>query len=99
MERKVEDIVKEIKQIDNNVTSVIVPMLKDTITDYRKIVIKLIAIIAFLILCLLVISGYSIYKYNDFLSQFEFEGEEIITQDLDTGDSGDIINPNINAAR
>lgn len=97
MEKRVEDIVEEIKQIDNNVTAVIVPMLKDTITDYRKIVFKLIVIIAFLISCLAIISWYSIYKYNDFLSQFEFNSEYV--QDFDTGENGDIIDAKIENSR
>lgn len=97
MEKRVEDIVEEIKQIDNNVTAVIVPMLKDTITDYRKIVFKLIVIIVFLISCLAIISWYSIYKYNDFLSQFEFNSEYV--QDFDTGENGDIIDAKIENSR
>lgn len=97
MEKKVEDIVEEIKQIDNNVTAIIIPMLKDTITDYRKIVFKLIIVIAFLISCLSIISWYSIYKYNDFLSQFEFNSEYV--QDFDTGENGDIIDAKIENSR
>ena len=87
------NILKEIKQIDNNVTDAIVPLLKDTIEDYRKIVFKLNGIVTILIICLLLISGYSIYKYNDFLKQFEFNIE--YTQDFDTGENGDIIDEKI----
>lgn len=92
MEKNINDILKEIKQIDNNVSSVIVPILKDTIEDYRKVVFRLIAVICLLIIGLCGISVYAIYKYNNFLSQFEYEGYEI-GQDLDTTDGGDIINP------
>ena len=91
------NILKEIKQIDNNVTDVIVPLLKDTIEDYRKIVFKLIGIVTILIICLLLISGYSIYKYNDFLKQFEFNTE--YTQDFDTAENGDIIDAKIENSR
>lgn len=85
MEKEANDIIKEIKQVDNSLMDVIVPMLKDTIEDYRKIVFKLIVVIAFLTAGLILISGYSIYKYNDFLSQFEYDTE--VYQDLDTTDN------------
>lgn len=78
------DILKEIKQIDNNIADVIIPVFKDTIEDYRKIVFKLIAVIVILIISLAAISGYAIHKYNDFLSQFEFSTE--VYQDLQTTD-------------
>lgn len=82
---KIETIIKDIKMLDNNVMNIIVPMLKDTIEDYRKIVFRLIAIIILLIFGLLIIAGYSIYKYNDFLSQFEYSSE--VYQDLQTTDN------------
>lgn len=91
----VENIVNEIKGIDNNVTNVIVPILRDTISDYRKVVNKLIAIVIILVICLasLGIVGYfiisnQIEKYNEFLSQFELESDETYTytQDLDSGE-------------
>lgn len=85
MEKEAKEIINEINQLDNSLTDVIVPMLKDTITDYRKIVFKLIAVIVILVIGLLGISVYSIYKYNDFLSQFEFSSE--VYQDLDTTDN------------
>ena len=85
MEKNVTDIVKEIKQIDNNVSNVIVPILKDTIEDYRKVVFRLIGIICLLIVGLCGISGYAIYKYNSFLSRFEFSSE--VYQDLNTTDN------------
>lgn len=102
MEKSVNEIVKEIKQIDNNVTNIIVPMLKDTIEDYRKIVFRLIFVIVLLIIGIVglgvasqIIISNQIDKYNDFLSQSEYEGE--IYQDLDTGEGGDaIINSGIN---
>lgn len=97
MEKNALDIVQEIKNIDNNVTSIIVPMLKDTIEDYRKIVMKLIVVIVILIIALFGISWYAIYKYNDFLSQFEFSTE--YSQDFDTGENGDIIDAKIQNSR
>lgn len=97
MEKEANEIIKEIKQVDNSLMDVIVPMLKDTITDYRQMVFKLIAVIAFLIFGLILISGYSIYKYNDFLSQFEYESEDTVFQDLDTTDESNLtVNSGIN---
>ena len=91
-EIKAEQIIKEVKNIDDNVTSIIVPLLKDTIEDYRKIMFKLILIIALLIISIVGTSIYSVYQYNDFLSQFEYESEEI----YQTIDGGDGINSTIN---
>ena len=91
---KIETIIKDIKTLDNNVTNIIVPMLKDTIEDYRKIVFKLIAVIILLIIGIIAISGYSIYKYNDFLSQFECESETIYQQTDDYSDINSGININ-----
>lgn len=102
----VNNVLKEIKDIDNNVTGVLVPILRDTVADYRKIVFKLILTIVFLIVGIIgvsisaqVIISQQIDKYNDFLSQFDFEmeGETTITQDLDTGEGGNISNSTINA--
>ena len=109
MEEK--DIIKEIKQIDNNVTDVIIPLLKDTIEDYRKVVFRLILVVILLIASVTGIAVYSqitisqqqdkfntfskdmLNKYNDFLSQFEFENEEYIYQDTD---DSSVINSGIN---
>lgn len=112
MEKNVEDIIKEIKQVDNNVGGILVPMLKDTITDYRKIVFKLIAVIIILIISITGITVYShiviskqqdkfntfskemLNKYNDFLSQFKFESEEI-TQSSTATDGDSVVNDGI----
>ena len=95
-----ENILKEIKGIDNNVTNVIVPILRDTISDYRKVVNKLIVIIVILIVAIASLGtvGYivianEVEKYNEFLSQFEFESEDTIYQE--TTDNS-IINSGIN---
>jgi hypothetical protein len=99
MDKNVEDIIKEIKGIDNNVTGIIVPMLKDTIEDYRKIVFNLIFVIVFLIVGIVgmgissqIIISQQIDKYNDFLSQFEYEGDEYTQQTNDTSDINSGIN-------
>lgn len=98
--KDVNNIVREIKDIDNNVTGVLVPILKDTITDYRKIVFKLIIVIVVLILSLValgvtsqIIIAKQVQKYNDFLSQFDFSGSDSYTQAIDADNSS---NPIVN---
>ena len=91
-EKKAKQIIDEVKNIDNNVTSIIVPLLKDTIEDYRKIVFKLVIVIILMIFGIIGISIYGIYQYNDFLSQFEYESDEV----YQTIDSGDGSNSTIN---
>lgn len=110
MEEK--DIIKEIKQIDNNVTDVIIPLLKDTIEDYRKVVFRLILVIIVLIISVTGIAVYSqitisqqqdkfntfskemLNKYNDFLSQFDFESETVYQETDDYSDINSGININ-----
>ena len=102
--KDVNNIVNEIKSIDGNVTGVIVPILRDTVADYRKIVFKLIITIIILIIGIVsvsvtaqVIISKQIKQYNDFLSQFEFESDETIYQDLDSGEGGSAtVNSGIN---
>lgn len=65
MEKSADEILKEIKNIDGNVTGILIPILKDTIADYKKIVFNLILIIVFLVASITSISAYSIYKYAD----------------------------------
>ena len=88
-EQNLKELVKQIKGVDDGINSMIIPMLKDTINDYKKTFNKMIIIVILLIACLLGTVCYSqflIYKqnkeYKEFLSQFEFESE--VYQDLTT---------------
>ena len=101
-EENLEEVISKIKNLDTGINTMIVPMLKDSISDYKKIINKLIIIITILIIGIIGIGVYSQIllakqndKYNEFLSQFEFESDEIY-QDLDTANGGDILNSNIN---
>ena len=106
------DIIKELKQLDNNVNDVIVPLLKDTIEKKKKIVFKLIFVV---ILLIFAITGISVYaqitiskqidkfnksyesmlnKYNEFLSQFEFE-DSTIYQNATSNEGDTVINDGI----
>ena len=96
------NILKQLKQVDNGINTMIVPMLKDTINDYKKTFSKMVVIIIILIIELLGVIGYSQYliakqndKYNEFLSQFEFESD-MVYQDVDGADgSNSTINDGI----
>jgi len=96
------EVVNQIKGVENGISDVIIPMLKDTIQDYKKTFNKLFIIIIILIVILAGTIGYSLYlvfkqniQYQEFLSQFDF-GEETVYQDLDTHEGGDITNSTIN---
>ena len=87
-ESNLNDILKRIQEVDNGINSMVVPMLKDTINDYKKTFTKMTIIIVLLILAICGIGFYSEYliskqneKYSEFLSQFEFESE--VYQEVD----------------
>ena len=100
-ERNLNEVVNQIKGVENGIEGIIIPLLKDTISDYKKTANKLFIVI---IMILVILSGTIIYslnliyrqnvKYQEFLSQFEF-GEDTVYQDLDTTDGGDITNTSI----
>lgn len=113
-EKNINQILEEIKSVDSNVSGILVPILKDTIADYRKIVFKLIFIIVILIIGIVGVSVYSqtmiskqiekfnsfsnemIQKYNDFLSQFEYETTDYVyTQDSSATNGDSTINDGI----
>lgn len=102
MNENLTDIINQIKTVENGINDMIVPMLKDTINDYKKTFNKMVAIIIVLIIGLLGVIGYTQYllakqndKYNEFLSQFEFESDvyQEITSDED---SSSTVNDGIN---
>ena len=102
-----QNIIKQIENVENGINTMIVPMLKDTINDYKKTFNKMIIIVVLLIVGLLGVIGYSQYliakqneKYNDFLSQFEFEGDQTYTQDFDTTDDSSLtVNSGIDVSK
>lgn len=96
MEKKVDDFIKDIKDSNNSTITILVPLLKDSISDLKKIIYKLIIVIILLIFGIIgtaisaqIIISEQSDKYNDFLSQFEFEStSDEFVQDVDTGDNG-----------
>lgn len=95
------DVVTQIKNVESGVNNMIVPMLKDTIKDNNKQNTKLFILFAISLIISAVVTFYSLFlvykqniKYQEFLSQFDFESE--VFQDLDTKDnSTGVINDGI----
>ena len=75
--KDVTNIVDEVKNVENGVNNLIIPILKDTIQDYKKTFVKMFIIIIALIVSILAIVIYGAYllnnanqKYIDFLSNY-----------------------------
>lgn len=106
MENKesLQDILNQVKEVDNGINSMIIPILKDTIKDgnrhnNRLFIFAMAELVVLLVT--VIISIFLIYrqniKYQEFLNQFEFGMEEYsYSQDLDTHEGGDIVEPSIN---
>lgn len=93
MERKenLQDILDKVNQVDTGVNNLIIPILKDTIKDGNKHNTKLFifAMMELIIILLVTIASVILIykqniKYQEFLSQFDFETEYV--QDLDSGE-------------
>lgn len=91
-ENNLKEVVTKMKSVENGISDIIVPMLKDTIQDYKKTFNKMFIIVILLITLLTGTIGYALFlvykqntKYEEFLSQFDFSSE--ITQDVDADDN------------
>ena len=80
--KELNEVVEKVKQVDDGVNNIIVPLLKDTIADGNRHNKRLFILNIFLTISILIITIFSLVlvmiqnqKYADFLSQFEFEGE------------------------
>lgn len=89
-ETELFNITKQIKNVEQGMNGMIIPILKDTIEDGNKHNKRLfiLAIIELVIILVTVFAAmFFIYKqntkYQEFLSQFDFEGTETIYQDTD----------------
>lgn len=72
------EVVEKVKNVENGVTNLIVPLLKDTIEDSnrhnrRLFIANLVLIIALLIVSIssMALVTYQANKYQDFLEQFD----------------------------
>ena len=100
-EENLQDILKQVQNVDNGINSMLVPILKDTIKDcnmHNKRMFILNIVLSFILGIVILVSLYLVYrqniKYQEFLNQFEFETE--IYQDTD---DNSIINSGINVTK
>lgn len=102
-DNKIQDMANKVKQADTNINNILIPLLQDTIADgnrHNKRMFIISIILAVLVLIISTVSITIVYrqtnKYQEFLNQFEFEGDYTYTQDVDAGDgSSAIINDGI----
>ena len=102
--KNLNDIAKQIKDVESGVNNMIIPLLKDTISDANNHNKRMFIIV---IICLIIIALLGVFAqleiakqskdYADFLSQFEFEtvGDIGQTINADNG-SNATINDGIN---
>lgn len=99
--KNLNDIAKQIKDVESGVNNMIIPLLKDTISDANMHNRRMFIIV---ILCLSIIALLGIFaqfeiakqskQYTDFLSQFEIQGD--VVQDADSNnESSAVINDGI----
>ena len=99
--KNLNDIAKQIKDVESGVNNMIIPLLKDTISDANMHNRRMFIIV---ILCLSIIALLGIFaqceiakqwkQYADFLSQFEIQGD--VVQDVDSNnESSAVINDGI----
>lgn len=94
--KNLNTIVEQIKNVENGVNGMIVPMLKDTIKDTNKHNTKLFILCIFELIVIAIIGIYAQFlvakqndKYSEFLNQFEYESD--VYQEVTTDDAGDAI--------
>lgn len=100
MKERLNEVLTEVKQVDNGINSLLVPILQDTIADgnrhnKRMFIVTIVSLVVVAVTA--ITSLFLIYKqnqkYQEFLSQFEFESTETIYQDTD---DNSVINDGIN---
>lgn len=98
--KDLNEVVEKVKDVEDNVQTLIIPILKDTIQDGNRHNKRLFILNLVLTISILIISIFSQYlvmhqnkQYAEFLSQFEFEGETNLIQNTDDYSS---INSGIN---
>ena len=94
--KDLDEVVEKVKNVEDGVTNLIVPLLKDTIKDsnqHNKRLfisnISLIVVILVVGIAAMLLSAYQNNKYIDFLSQFEFETDAIIQKTNDYSNIND----------
>lgn len=99
--KDLNEVVEQVKGVDQGINNLIIPLLKDTIEDGNRHNKRLFILNVILAISLLVVSIYSQFlvmeqnkKYAEFLSQFELESDTISQETNDYSDinSGITIN-------
>ena len=100
MKEKLDEVYEEVKNVDDGINAILVPILQDTIADgnrynKRMFIITIISLIVIVVIGVtsLILMYTQNQKYQEFLSQFDFETTETIYQDTD---DNSIINDGIN---
>jgi len=90
MNEKLDKVYQEVKQVDTGINSILVPILQDTIADGNRHNKRMfaVAVVSLVVVAIVtIVSLFLIYKqnqkYQEFLSQFEFETTETVYQDTD----------------
>ena len=98
--KDLNEVVQKVKGVEDNVTSLVIPILKDTIADGNRHNRNLFIISVILSVIVLIVSLFSQVlimlqnkRYEEFLSQFEFESETTLIQNTDDNSA---INSGIN---
>jgi len=80
--KDLDEVVEKVKNVEDGVTNLIVPLLKDTIADSNRHNKRLfISNVVLIIVCLaislsaMILVAYQNNRYAEFLEQFEFESE------------------------
>ncbi len=97
--KNLNELAKQIKNVENGVNDMVVPLLKDSIKDTNIHNHRLFVLCIILIFSMLVVGIYSQFlvadqnkKYTEFLEQFEYESSDsTYIQDLDTTNGGNAI--------
>lgn len=86
--KDLEEVVDKVKSVEDGVTSLMIPILKDSIKDgnqhnKRLFVINMMLILAIIIIVITAIVVFKLQqdKYVEFLSQYEFKSETSIYQE------------------
>lgn len=91
--KDLDEVVEKVKNVEDGVTNLIVPLLKDTIADSNKHNKRLfISNVVLIIVCLaislsaMILVAYQNDRYAEFLEQFEFESETVYQTTNDNSD-------------
>lgn len=97
--KNLNELAIQIKNVENGVNNMVVPLLKDSIKDTNMHNYRLFILCIILIISMLIVGVYSQFlvatqnkKYTEFLDQFDYgPSDSTYIQDLDTTNGGNAI--------